>query len=211
MRWLSVADRAQRFRAGVSACGCASLLILSLLLAGGLAAQDEDPGHFEVRSGSHELIDGVYYVDALIYLRLPSEAAEALRAPLPLTIRVEIEFRNRLRFWWDPASHVAVRRSLLTYSRVTDRYVVTHIQTRDGVETREREDFVTLAGALEFIGRVDRFPVVAAAQLDDDRRYDIRVRAALDKDDLPGVIRFVAFWRRSWSIASDWLLWRLDE
>ena len=181
------------------------VLGLAFGMVGGILAQDEDPGHFEVRSGSHELVDGTYFVDAVIYLRLPTEAADALHSRLSLTIRVEVEFLNRLRLWWDPVEFSASRRSQLTYYPLTDRYVVRHIDS--GV----REDFVTLAGALEFIGRVDVLRVVDAALLDEDRRYDVRVRAVLDKDDLPGPLRLLAFWRRDWSIASDWLQWRLDQ
>jgi hypothetical protein len=57
----------------------------------------------------------------------------------------------------------------------------------------------------------DNLPVVDAALLDEDRRYDIRVRAVLDTDELPGPLRLLAFWRRDWSIESDWLQWRLDD
>jgi hypothetical protein len=186
-------------RGGIAALG------LFLAAAGVGVAQDEDPGHFEVRAGSTDLVEGTYFVDAQIYLRLPSEATNALHSRLPLTIRVEVEFLNRLRLWWDPVEFEASRRSQLMYYPVTDRYVVTHIDSGD------REDFVTLAGALEFIGRVDQLEIVDAALLDRDRRYEVRVRAVLDKDELPGPLRLLAFWRRDWSIASDWLLWRLDE
>jgi hypothetical protein len=41
-------------------------------------------------------------------------------------------------------------------------------------------------------------------------RYDIRIRAALDHDDLAGPFRLLAFWRNDWSISSEWLTWRLD-
>ena len=122
-----------------------------------------------------------------------------------LTIRIEVEFLNRLRFWWDPVAYERVRRLQLTWQPLTDRYVV-----RD-IDTNEREAFVTLAGALEFIGRLDRLRIVEASELDDDRRYDVRVRAVLDKNDFPGPISFLALFRRDWSVASDWLQWRLDE
>lgn len=178
---------------------------LALAAAGGVVAQDGDPGHFEVRAGSQDLVDGTYFVNAQIYLRLPSEATNALHSRLPLTIRVEVEFLNRLRLWWDPVEFERSRRSQLMYYPLTERYVVTHIDSGD------REDFVTLAGALEFVGRVERLEIVDAALVDRDQRYDIRVRAVLDKDDLPGPLRLLAFWRRDWSIASDWLLWRLDD
>lgn len=170
-----------------------------------LSAQERDPGAFEVRTGSHELVDGVYYVNGLISLRLPSEAANALHSRLPLTIRVEVEFLNRLRFWWDTSEHMVNRRSQLAYYPLTERYVVHNINTGD------RDSFVTLTDALEFIGRVDKLPVVDAALLDEDRRYDVRIRAVLDTDELPGPLALLAFWRRDWSIESDWLQWRLDD
>lgn len=171
----------------------------------GLRAQPDDPGHFEVRTASYELIDGVYYINASIYLRLSTDAATALHSGLALTVRVEAEFLNRLRLWWDTTASEASLRSQLTYHPVTDRYVVLRI------DSGERKAFKTLTNALEFVGQVDRLEVVDAAELDEDRRYDIRVRALLDKTEFPGVLALVAFWRRDWSIASDWLQWRLDE
>lgn len=188
------------------------------LIAGGIAAaflwlaiwpvafaQDDDPGAFEVRSASHQLIDGVYYVDALISLRLPSEATRALHSRLPLTIRVEVEFLNRLWFWWDTDAKTVSRRSQLAYYPLTERYVVHNINTGD------RVSFESLVDALAFLGRVENLPIVEAALLDEDRRYDVRVRAVLDTDELPGPLRLLAFWRKDWSIESDWLQWRLDD
>jgi Domain of unknown function (DUF4390) len=178
---------------------------LMLPAAGPLRAQSDDPGRFEVRSGRQELIDGVYYIDARIYLRLSTEAANALRSGLPLTIRVEAEFLNRLRLWWDTTAVAASRRSQLRYLRVTDRYVVYDLESGQG------RAFKTLDDALDYLGRVDRLPVVAADELDEDHRYDVRVRAVLDKTELPGALALFAFMRRDWSIASDWLTWRLDN
>jgi len=184
---------------------CFAVCLLAGIVSAPLRAQPEDSGQFEVRTGTHELIDGVYYVNAQIYLRLPTKARIALDSGLPLTIRIEVEFLNRLRLWWDPVDHEVSKRLQLRYHSLTNRYIVYDISTDD------REDFVTLAGALEYIGRVDHLPIVDAAVLDDDRRYEVRVRAVLDKDQLPGALRLVAFWRRDWSIASDWLQWRLDD
>jgi hypothetical protein len=182
----------------------AALMVLTIWSAE-LKAQADDPGAFEVRTASHELVDGVYYINALISLRLPTEATNALHSRLPLTIRVEVEFLNRLRFWWDTADASVSRRSQLNYYPLTDRYVVHHINTGD------RESFETLTGALEYLGRVDMLPIVDAAVLDKDRRYDVRIRAVLDTDELPGPLRLLAFWRRDWSIESEWLQWRLDD
>ena len=167
-------------------------------------AQSDDPGRFEVRTASFDLVDGVYYVDARIYLRLSTEAANALRAGLPLTIRIEVELMNRLRFWWDTTATAVSRRSQLRYLKVTDRYVVYDLDSGEG------QAYKTIDAALESIGEVDHLRVAEAAELE-DRRYDIRVRAVLDKTELPGALALFAFMRRDWSIASDWLTWRLDN
>jgi len=183
----------------------AAICLLTAVGSVSVWAQSEDSGDFEVRTGTHELIDGVYYANALINMRLPSDAINALHSRLPLTIRVEVEFLNRLWFWWDAAEFEVSQRSQLIYYPLTERYIV------NNVNTGERESFVTLTDALAYLGRVDRLPVVDAAALDDDRRYDIRIRAVLDTVELPGPLRLLAFWRRDWSIESDWLQWRLDD
>lgn len=180
-------------------------LVLALSLSASVWTQPEDPGRFEVRTGTTELINGVYYVDALIYLRLPTEVENALRSKFPLTIRIEVQFLNRLRFWFDPVEREVVQRYQLSYFPVSDRYVVYN------VNVEETRSFGTLADALQYVGEVDDLPVVDASLLDEDRRYDVRIRAELDKKELSGPLRVRAWFRRDWSISSDWLQWRLDD
>lgn len=197
----------------------AALALLVLLFSAGLSAQSADEGKFEVLEASDELIDGVYHVSGLIYLRLPSEAANSLQATWPLTIRVEVQFLNRLWFWWDNTEFERIVRYRLTYNSVATRYVVEieppeeeEFVTLSGSGNEEqRQTFATLAAALDYIGRVESLPVVEAAELDRNLRYDIRLRAALDQDNLAGPWRLLSFWRNGWSISSEWLVWRLDE
>jgi hypothetical protein len=122
-----------------------------------------------------------------------------------LTIRIEVEFLNRLRFWMDVTQFEAIRRYRLTYLPVRDRYLV-----RD-VDSELSRNFIDLRAALDFIGKLEQFEIADAAELDEDRRYEVRIRAVLDKRDLPGWLRLIAVWRKDWSIGSDWFTWRLDE
>ncbi len=197
----------------------AALIALVLLCGGEAAAQAEDEGKFEVLERGHELVDGVYRVSGTIYLRLPTGATDALHSTLPLTIRVEVQFLNRLWFWWDNSEFERTVRYRLTYYSLADRYVV-EIEPPEGDEAEslqataggfERQTFPTLRAALDHIGRIDSLPVVEASELDSNLRYDIRIRAVLDQDGYPGPIRLLAFWRPDWSISSEWLSWRLDE
>jgi hypothetical protein len=65
--------------------------------------------------------------------------------------------------------------------------------------------------ALNSLGTIERLPLIDAAVLDPDRDYELRLRAVLDVEQFPGPLRLLAFWRRDWSIASDWYRWPLQN
>jgi len=196
-----------------------ALIALAFLWGGEAVAQADDEGKFEGLEGDDELVEGIYRVNGTIYLRLPSDAAEALQSTVPLTIRVEVQFLNRLWFWWDNAEFERIVRYRLTYNSLADRYVVEIEPPEEGeaeilngaTADYKRQTFPTLRAALDYIGLIENLPVVEASELDRNLRYDIRIRAVLDQDELLGPWRLLAFWRPDWSISSEWLSWRLDE
>ena len=166
----------------------------------------EDSGEFNVTTATHELIDGRYQVDAFVYFRLPSRAAAALHDGLPLTIRFEIEILRRRAFWWDTAEFPRVsQRWQLSYISLTDRYLVHNINIS------RSQSFPTLQQALDHMGKIDDMHAIDATLLDDDRRYLIRVRAVLDKEEMLGPMRFAALLLPDWSIESRWVEWDLVE
>src|SRR5690349_6992859 len=197
---------------------CAVLLVL-LACTGGLARAQtliqpppppppaaepaDDPGFFQVRSAIAELRDGVYYLNANIGYRLSTEATDALHSGVPLGIRLDIEIVHPRRWWFDDDS-VALRQSYqLDYHAVSERYLVLNVNSGDQIS------FASLSSALEHIGRVERLPLIDSAVLSDDRGYYVRMRASLDQEQFPGPLRLLAFWRRDWSIASEWYRWPL--
>lgn len=184
-----------------------TLAIAALLLGAGTppGAQEADPGRFEIRSAEVALNSGVYFLDAWMELRLPPEAREALRSGVPLTIRLDVELTYGRR-WWADASVAALRqRYQLDYHALTERYVVTNLNSRD------RASFSTLFAALNDLGRIERLPLIDASLLEPKRRYDVRMRVVLDTERYPGPLRLLAFWRRDFSISSEWYEWRLDD
>ncbi len=180
------------------------LMLVVLLLGVGVGAQ-EDPGSFEVRAASVELASEIYFLNAWIEYRLSSEATEALESGLSLTIRLEVELLNRRRFWIDTESASLTQLYQLEYHALTERYLARSLNS--GIQ----RSFATLISALDYLGRIERLPLIDVALLDPDRRYDIRLRAVLDTEQLPGPLRLLAFWRRDWSLGSDWYRWRLEE
>ena len=169
------------------------------------AQGQQDPGRFEIRSASVELQSGVYYLDAWVEYRLSFEAREALEAGVALTLQTEVEFLRDRRFWFDD-QEASLRQSYeLQYRALSARYLVMNLNSG------EQSSFATLFSALNFLGRVTELPLIDAALLDSDAAYDIRIRAVLSTDDIPGPLRLLAFWRRDWSLQSEWYRWRLGE
>lgn len=181
-------------------------LVLALVLAAAsLPAQEADPGYFEVRSASVELREDVFFLNAWIEFRLSTDARQALESGLPLTIGIEVELLNRRRFWIDTEQAALRQEYRLQYHALTERFIVENVNSGD--ET----SFATLFSALNYVGRLDGLPVIDSALLDPDRPYDVRVRAVLDTEQLPGPLRLLAFWRREWSLGSDWYRWPLES
>ena len=180
--------------------------VASLLLVGYPRAQaQEDPGSFDVRSASVALVDGVYSLDAWVEYRLSTEAREALDAGVPLTIHLDVEFLNP-RWYWTAENSGDLRQSYqLQYHALSERYIVL------SVNSGEQSTFATLFSALNFLGRIMELPLIDAALLEPDEEYDVRIRVQLSTEDIPGPLRLLAFWRRDWSLRSDWFRWSLGE
>lgn len=196
-----IAERRRGRLAPALALVCGSLWLAATAAIG----QEGDPGRFEVRSASVELDAGVYYLDAWLEYRLSPEAREALDAGVALTIEIEVEFLHTHRFWFDETT-AGLRQSFqLQYHALSERYLVLN------VNTGEQNSFANLFSALNFLGRVTRLPLVDAALLEEGEAYEIRVRTILSTEDFPGPLRLFTFWRRDWSLRSEWYAWPLDN
>jgi len=169
------------------------------------APVEGDAGSFEIRSAGTELRDGVYFIDAAISYRLSTEARDALLAGVPLGIRLDVEIFHPRRWWFDNENAVLRQAFQLEYHALSERYIVLN------VNSGEQASFGSLGAALAFLGRVESLPLIDAALIEDGRAYDVRARAVLDEEQFPGPLRLLAFWRRDWSIASEWYRWPLQS
>ena len=166
---------------------------------------EEDPGYFAVREARTQLQDGVYFLDARIEYRLSSDARRALQSGVPLTIRVEVELLRPRRLWFDSEEAALRQRYQLEYHALSERFTVQNLNSGD------QSSFSTLYAALDSLSRVNHFPVIDAALLDPSRDYYVRMRSVLDVEKLTGPLRLIAFWRRDWSLGSDWYKWPLRD
>ncbi|MDH3418636.1 MAG: DUF4390 domain-containing protein [Gammaproteobacteria bacterium] len=181
------------------------MLCALCLVASPARAQEEDPGRFEVRSASVELDEGIYYLNAWLEYRLSSGAREALESGVPLTIEIEVEFLRSRRFWLDAAEASLLQAYELQYHALSERYLV--LNSNVG----EQNSFANLFSALNFLGRVNALPLIDEALLEAGESYQIRLRTSLSTEDFPGPLRLLTFWRRDWSLRSEWYEWPLGD
>ena len=195
--------------------GCARRITMGLVMVlwqQGIHAQNEDPGSFlvsvpgfDVHSASITMESGIYYLDTRVEYRLSANAREALDAGVPLTIHLEVEFINP-RWYWADENVGDLRQSYqLQYHALSERYIVLNLNGG------EQNTYATLSSALDGLGLITGLPLLNSSLLEPDESYDVRVRAVLSTEDFPDPLRFLAFWRRDWSMRSDWYRWQLGD
>ncbi len=167
------------------------------------AGDDKTEGSVEIRSAYAELDDGVYYVNARIEFVLSSAAMDALENGISLNIELQIEVDRYRRIIWNDGIAGLKQRYRLSHHALTDRYVVTNINSGDTVS------FPDLDAALEFLGRVERLPLIDASLLQADGRYVAAARVTVDVKDLSGPLKFLSRLWGNWKIASEWYKWPL--
>lgn len=187
--------------------GRALLVILAVLALGtGLAQESiEREGYFEVRSASTRPINGVHTLDARLQLILSSEALAALGSGVTLSIELQMQVIRVRRFLIDDVEAELAIRYQLQYRPLSQRYIVRNLNSGN------QDSFATLYSALNNLGRIQGLPVIDDALLSPDRPYRLRLRAMLNTQEYPLILRMLFFWRGQWQLQSEWFEWSLER
>lgn len=189
---------AERGRAG-RAWLALGLLALALLLP----ALPVRAGGITVASAEGSVVNDLYVVDARFDYRLGEQPREALRNGIALTVVVEVEIRRERELLWDKTAMRARQRFRIEQHALSGQYAVTNLTT--GV----RRTHAGMEEALQALGRVERMPVVDSRQLKPQARYRARIRAFLDIDQLPALLRPAAYVLPAWRLSSPWFGWEV--
>jgi len=184
-------------RGSYLAAACAiALAVWSLSIADAL------DGVLEVRSAYVNIEKGVFLLHARVDYPLSPAIRNALRDGVSLTFDLDARVDRERRFWFNANVVDITLRRELTYHAVTDRYLVRDSRSRDQVS------FPTLDEALDYLGKVDAWPILVEPQLDGGS-YTISVRAGMRRGHLPASLRAILFWTDDWVRESEWYTWSL--
>lgn len=177
------------------------VLCLSAWWAGGVRAQDDEPGiHI---AGVHvALRDEVYYLDADIEYTLSRPLGEALDRGVPLPVVIEIEILRERAYLWNETVAALAQRYELDYHTLTRQYMLRNINI--GTQS----SYPTRAAALSALGNVVSLPLIDANLFEPDAAYLGRLRVRIDSDALPVPLRLRALVMPEWRLGSEWHEWR---
>src|SRR5246127_3810038 len=134
----------------------------SVLLAfwSALAFADALDGVLEVRSACVNIDNGVFLLHARVEYPVNPAIRDALRDGVTLTFDLDTRVDRERRFWFNANIVDLTLRRELTYHAVSDRYVVRDTRSRD------QQNFPSLDEALDYLGKVDAWPILVEPQLD---------------------------------------------
>ena len=178
-------------------------LVMGILPGAGAGAAAEEP-EFVVRSAGTVLVDKVYQLNANIHYRFSDEALDALDNGVPLVVELEIVIDRKRDYVWNETVASLRQRYQLNYEALTQRYVVTNLNS--GADNY----YGSRAAAIVALGDVDKLPILDAGLLNPEEKYIVSLQASLDLDALPVPMRVVGYFSSSWRIASEWVSWPLQ-
>jgi len=174
------------------------------LLAWSLGFADALDGILEVRSAYVNVEKGVFLLHARVEYPLSPAIRSALKDGVSLSFDLDARVDRERHFWFDANIVDLTLRRELTYHAVTDRYLVRDTRSRDLVS------FPTLDEALDYLGKIDAWPILVEPQLNGGT-YTISVRAGMRRGHLPASLRAILFWTDDWARVSEWYTWSLPE
>ena len=174
------------------------------LLGWSSSVADALDGVLEVRSAYVNIDKGVFLLHARVEYPLSAAIRGALKDGVSLTFDLDARVDRERRFWFNANIVDVTLRRELTYHAVSDRYVVRDTRSRD------QQNFPTLDEALDYLGKVDAWPILVEPQLSGGS-YTISVRAGMRRGHLPASLRAILFWTDDWARVSEWYTWSLPE
>lgn len=158
-------------------------------------------GKIEPSSANLAAGEDAYVLSAEFDIDLGSHFEDAVSRGVPLYFVLELEItRNR---WYWPSEHIAGR-SLnyrLAYIPLTRQYRLSSGGTL-------HQNFKSLAEALRVMGRVAALAVADKGVLKIGETYQVALRLALDRQQLPKPLQVDAIANKDWQVEAKVLRWQ---
>ena len=177
-------------------------LVLALCLMVPLSSRADTA--FSIENASSQLDDTVYFLNAVLKVRLPDYIVSAINQGFDLPLVVEIEVHRQRSMWFDERVIFIRQQYRLSYHTLLDEYSL--LDVNSGM----RRYFPSLEKAIAAFSVMFQYPAVDRNSLDPKKDYMIRCRVGVDGAGIPLPLKSSSLWQNDWDLRSDWSEWELD-
>jgi len=180
----------------------AALRLLPFILAGAFA--HPALADFKVRSAAPFIEDRVVHINTQLDLTLNPKTEEALNKGIPLEVVFDIKLVKHRWWWTNKVITDSTLRRRIFFHALSRQYLVTGLSEFDPTES-----FSSLSQALAHMGDLTELtkPLTPKKQIEPDGRYLVTLRARLDIEALPTLMRPLAYASLSWHLSTGWNEW----
>lgn len=158
---------------------------------------------FKVSSVQARLGGQTLSLNGAIDLGLTPEVEEAVNNGIPIELAIDLRLYRHRTFMWDQKVASWALRRELRYHALTGQYLI----SADAGAPVLRESFASLNDALIQMGSLADLTLTVGTPVLRDAEYRLDVRARLDIEALPTLLRPLAYTSRAWDLNSGWTTW----
>ena len=172
-----------------------------------LCTPRSEAADFTIKSAQPFLVERNLHVNTRLDLPLNPRTEEALSKGIPIDVVIEINMLKQRRWWRDRLVTDTVVRRRIQFHALSRQYRVSGLNRHDPAES-----FGSLSQALAHAGALDALimPLTAKKEIEPDARYRLQLRARLDIEALPMLMRPLAYTMPSWRLSTGWTEWPIE-
>jgi hypothetical protein len=145
-------------------------------------------------------------VNGKLTLKLTDEVRKALSKSIPLQLSMEFVLHRVRNYIWDKEVAIWTVPIAISYKPVSDEYVVSRPDLLNQEET-----FDSQHEALERLGAFEDLSLPLPSPLVGKKKYLLEARIKLELEQLPAMMRPLAYFSSSWHLNSKWTEWPLER
>jgi len=167
-----------------------------------------DAANFGVKSAQAYLEDRWLHVNARFELPVNPRIEEALNKGIPIDVVIDVNMAKHRWWWWNRVITDHSLRRHIQFHALSRQYLVSGLHRRD-----PSLSFSSLTQALAHAGTLDKLRIFLAPkkEIEAGARYLLQLRARLDIEALPMLMRPLAYATPSWRRNTGWTEWPIDS
>ena len=177
------------------------LILIYCLLAADITLAEG----IEIQSAASRLAGDNYVLDARLEFNVDPGLTEALEHGVAIMIDVNIVIKRERNWLWDPTVKKETLGFRLEQHPLSNHYLVTN------EDSGERQQFQNLTDALSYLGTINGHMLINKDILASDSKYTGKIKAEVNTETLPAVIRPAAAVSKKWQLNSTWFEWVIKE